>query len=118
MTSMAGEGRAQATLKLQPRDLVPMHEDRCGVLVTINADNTGSLKYLQKRKPITLPRGQNGPDVSTMLDSVRERMKGCESTLWMLEGAGDATWGAAFDVGLAASGTEVVLGANRYVTIL
>jgi hypothetical protein len=118
VTSIASGGHAQATLKLQPRDLVPMHEDRCGALVTINADNTGSFSYLKKRKPITLPQGQHGPDVSTVLDGMRGRMKGCGSTLWMLEGKADSKWGAAFDLGLAASSTEVVPGAHRYITLL
>jgi hypothetical protein len=104
LTLSSGTARAtSATLKVWPLGRVPMHEDRCGARVTIKSNNTAELKYLQKGKAVTIPQGPNGPDISSLVASLRERMKSCPTTLWMLAAEGDASWKTAFEIGAAVS---------------
>jgi hypothetical protein len=93
-----------------------MHKGRCGARVTLRADGTAELQYPEKTKT-KLPQGSNGPDISHALVEMRPRMKGCESTLWMLAGEKDAKWGSAFDVGMAVSALEAE-GNVRYIMLL
>jgi hypothetical protein len=90
-------------LRLSPLGQVPMHEDRCGARITITARGTTELRYLKTGKPLALPPGVQGPDLSPALADLRNRMKGCESTVWMLSGEEGTVWGAVFEVGLAVS---------------
>jgi hypothetical protein len=95
-----------------------MHEDRCGVRAIMKTDDTGELEYMRGAKVVKLPRGRGGPDVSKAFEEMRERMKGCGSTLWMLAGDVDAAWGPTFDLGMAVSHSEIVPGAPRYTLLL
>ena len=121
VTASSGAEPTPATLKVSPLWQVPEHEDRCGAQISIRADGTGELQYLQRAKVTKLPPGppgQAGPDVSSAIASLRARMKGCGSTVWMLAGDRNAVWGPAFDVGVAVVGAQAIPGARRYIMVL
>ena len=118
VTPAPGTHGAASMLKLSPLGQVPMQRDVCGARVTIKADNTAELKYLQKGRPVKLPQTPDGPDVAAALRGLRERMKGCAVTVWMLAGEGDATWGPAFHVGMAVSNAAKPPEKTRYTMLL
>ena len=95
-----------------------MHEDRCGVRLTVKTDNAGELKYSQKGPVRRIPQGGAGPDISPALEEMRARMKGCGSTLWMIVGEGAALWGPAFNIGRDVTNAAEIPGARRYIMLL
>ena len=76
------------------------------------------LRWGQKGKGVTLPWSPNGPDISSVVASLYERMKTCPTTVWMLAVQGDATWEIAFAVGMAVSRSASAAGETRYLMIL
>ena len=62
----------------------------------------------------TQERGDSG--MAKALTDTRDRMKGCASTVWMLTGDPNATWGDAFDIGVAV--IQANTGTSTYVMVL
>ena len=121
VTASSGAETTAVTLKVSPLPQVPEHEDRCGARITIKADRSGELLYLQKSRPTKLPPGptaQAGPDASSAIASLRARMKGCSSTVWMLACETNAAWGPAFDIGVTVAGAQAIPGAPRYIIVM
>jgi hypothetical protein len=110
----SARGEVHAPLKVSPLGQVPMHEARCGARLNVRSDGTSDLQYLEK-SAVQLPPA-DASAVSRALLELEARMKGCESTVWMLVGQKGAPWGPAFDGGTAAS--ELPKGLPRFVMVL
>ena len=112
----AGAPGATETLALSPLGQIPAHEDHCGVRATISTTHAVELQSA-KKKSVVLPSPEGGDsDMAKALTETRDRMKDCKSTVWMLTGEQDATWGDAFDIGVAV--VRANTGATTYVTVL
>ena len=118
ITSTATSHASSATLKIFPLGRVPMHAERCGVRIIIKSDDMVELRWGQKGKGVTIPWRPNGPDISSVVASLYERMKTCPTTVWMLAAQGDATWEIAFVIGMAVSRSADAASETRYLMIL
>lgn len=118
ITSTAASHASGDTLKIWPLGRVPMQAERCGVRIIIKSDHMVELKWAQKGKGITIPWSPNGPDISSVVASLYDRMKTCPTTIWMLAAQGDATWEIAFVIGMAVSRSANAPSESRYLMIL
>lgn len=109
---------SSATLKIDPLGRVPMQAERCGVHIIVKSDDLAELKWGQRGKGLSIPWRPNGPDISSIVASLNERMKTCPTTVWMLAAQGDATWEIAFVIGMAVSRSANTAAETRYLMLL
>jgi hypothetical protein len=90
-----------STLSITTLQGVPMHEDRCGVQFVTEQNGAVEMQYLRNARPTRLPEWPSGPEIASAIDALKQRMRGCESTVWMLAGKQKSIWGLTFDVGMS-----------------
>jgi hypothetical protein len=88
-------------LPMTPLGQVPAQEARCGVRATIRTTHAVELQYMEKSITLLPAADRDDSEIKKALDEVRGRTTGCRSTVWMLAGEREATWGDAFDLGVA-----------------
>jgi hypothetical protein len=87
-------------LPITPLGQLPAQEARCGVRAAIRTTHAVELQYMKKNITL-LPAEGDDSEIKKSLGEVRDGTKGCRSTVWMLASEREATWGDAFDLGVA-----------------
>jgi len=116
VTTPAGTPGATETLAISPLGQVPAHEDHCGVRATVSTTHAVELQSGKKKIKILPTQERGDSEMAKALTDTRDRMKECASTVWMLTGEQNATWGDAFDIGVAV--VQAHTSATTYVMVL
>jgi hypothetical protein len=96
-----GRSGAVVALKVLPETLVPTSLPDCAVVGMIRKDGTSAVWHLKGGTATKFHKGLAGPDLSMTLDGMKDQMKACAATDWMLAGEENVIWGLTFDLGQA-----------------
>lgn len=89
------------SFSVEPLGQVAEHESKCGALVLVKSTAEAQLRYLRKTTTVALGAPATGKvAIARAIATVVDRMKPCESSVWMFAGTTSARWGATFDWGV------------------